>query len=543
MVYRFDIPKLTMPLNRMFNRLIEPEKNRQATDLRFKDLQFIVRTERAGQRDGSRNNSLYSRPSEQSLKNPPVNAEVSPMSIPPIDGHEYPINPFEKSRLFRLASMMQTAGANKPGAANARPGAEGSKNQPTFSSRSASMAQTLNSEAAFPSRAWTKGPTPSALQTATSSREWITQSRAAQNAAFPSRQWNVTAETEAQQSTFPSRYAEGSHFEISTRQILNLIQKYRLENMTFDQLNSIPLSQLGPNEREFVNFLRRNRDIFDRISELDHQPGISGQDVKIAAQLSGDGLVLSNEDLNYLRQAAPLPATPQPAFVRDAQTRTPRLQTQDLLNILDRLNPNDPNGIAFEDLQALSARNTGLQGRELEALRFLQTTTVSKVLEKVVQPYDGQITPDALRVLTSLLWNPSIYGAAPIVFHPAAGHGHEIDEEIHEVDEVDEVDDDKHDQRTARRKLTFRLQASRVLDIIHNLSDTGSVTLDQLQHYEPRNPAEEKVANLLRQANVFHALAGMDRHPDRLTEKDVLLALSQGRLVLSDPYMVLLILP
>ncbi|WP_373531681.1 hypothetical protein [Vampirovibrio sp.] len=331
---------------------------------------------------------------------------------------------------------------------------------------------------------------------------------------------------------------------ISTRAILNLIQRFRLRSMTFDQLKSLPLSQLSQEEKTFVLFMRRNPQVFERISSGDGEPAsLSQKDVKLAAQLAGDSLRLSNEDLRYLRQT-PLPApSASSPFALSAPTRFGQLQTQDLLNALKQLVGPEGNGISFEALMRLSAVNSGLRGRELEALRFLQTNTVSKVLQKIGASNEGIITPEALRVLTSLLWNPSIYGSAPIVFFKS-GPSHPDGESIHGVDTVDEVDDHKNEQiRPTRRKPSLRVEAHRMLEILYNISDAGEATLEQLRQYEPRNAEEEKTLHLLRQHNVFEALACLDDNPDSLSDEDIKIALAEHALVLSDPFMVLVILP
>lgn len=190
----------------------------------------------------------------------------------------------------------------------------------------------------------------------------------------------------------------------------------------------------------------------------------------------------------------------------------------------------------------MSALDSGLRGRNLEALRFLQTSTVSKMLAKIAQPYDNMITPEALRVLTSLLWNPSIYGSAPIVFFKS-GPSHP-DELIHDIDIVGEVDDHKHEQiRPTKRKPSLRLSAHTMLDILYNISDDAQASLEQIREYRPRNFEEEKTLNLLRQHNVFEALACLDDEPRSLSKEDIKIALAEHALVLSDPYMVLVILP
>jgi hypothetical protein len=330
------------------------------------------------------------------------------------------------------------------------------------------------------------------------------------------------------------------HFAISTQQIISLITRFRMRSFTFDQLENLPFSQLNPVEKDFVNYLRRNPGIFHQIAKLDHDPdSISVEDIKIAARLAGDALVLSDEDLQYLKKA-PL-QQPVPVTEENQPQRSGKLQTQDLIDTVQKLNPN---GLSFEELMNLDAVQAGLRGRDLQSLRFLQSPTVSKVLEKVVTPYDGVLTPEALRVLTSLLWNPAIYGAAPVVFFRMApmSHEHEVDP-IVDLHSVDAVDNYKKKIRSPRQKPMLKLEAHHIMNICHKLSPDGRVSLKQLRKYQPHSIEEEKALNLLRQTHIFQALANLDHDPDYLSDDDIQLALAEGSIVLSDPYMVLVILP
>jgi hypothetical protein len=340
-------------------------------------------------------------------------------------------------------------------------------------------------------------------------------------------------------------------FSITTQQIISLIMRFRLRSMTYAQLKNLPLSQLSQPEKDFVAYLRANPNMFERIARLDNQPGISVEDVKMASTLAGDSLVLSDEDLQYLqnlpvtRPAASTNQVQPDAFLANAQG----LKTQDLINTLYRLNPQ---GLTFDQLMALRAEELNLEERERQSLRFLQSPTISKVLDRLVTPYDNMISPEVLRVLTSLIWNPAIYGSTPIVFFQTAPLAHEAD--IDPVAEINPITGsgkgvNRINQRARtlskveRPKQVVHLQAQAIMDICHRLSPEGHVTLNQLRHYVPQTEAEEKALNLLRQAHIFKALAGMDEEPDYLDDTDIQLALAEGALVLSDPFIVVVILP
>lgn len=333
------------------------------------------------------------------------------------------------------------------------------------------------------------------------------------------------------------------HFEISTRQIISLIVRFRLRSLTYDQLKNLPYSQLNKEEKEFVDYLRRNPRVFNRIASLDNDPGsISVDDIKIAARLAGDALVLSDEDVQYLKES-PIKKARLQQDEQQLETRrtSQKLQTQDLINTIKKLNPL---GLTYEELLAINASETALRGKSLKSLEFLQSPAVSKVLEKVVEPYDGMLTPEALRVLTSLLWNPAIYGASPIVFYRTAPLESEHEKPVLPMGQVGAVDGFKRKNiHNDQFRPSLRLEAHHILNICHKLSDDGHVSLKQIQQYIPENKDEEKALNLLRQTKIFQALAGLDHDPDSLSDDDIKLALAEGTIMLSDPYMVLVILP
>jgi hypothetical protein len=345
------------------------------------------------------------------------------------------------------------------------------------------------------------------------------------------------------------------HFELSTSQLIRFVRRYSVNTLTFDKLMNIPLSQLSPDEKTFVLFLRRNRQIFDRISRLDQDPTtLSVEDVKRASQLAGDFLTLTDEDLYYLRDtSSPVSqANPQQAAnAKPIETPPPpqrpaQPQTKELEALVQKLNVQQNNNLSYTTFMSLRATDARLNKRDTELLDFLKSPTVSKVLERVVEPNNNQITPDIIRILASLLWNPLIYGAAPIVFHKTPeAHHHDADvEQVEEVEEVEAVEDENpYPPETKLQKPHFRLYAHDISAICHKLSADGHVSLAQLRAYQPQTPEEIKALNLLRQSTIFETLANLDHHPESLSDDDIRLAISEGTMVLSDPAMILVILP
>lgn len=380
----------------------------------------------------------------------------------------------------------------------------------------------------------------------------IERSRLFQAAAIAQKVKGTTAastEVTNVQKDMVKRYGE---FEISTSQMTRLIKRYSLSALTFEALNAIPLSQLSFEEKQFVQYLRRNKNIFERISRLDNDPSsLSVQDIKIAAQLAGDALVLSQHDLEYLREL-PLSQQSEQASSSATQktnatqpTRQPeKPQPQELEALIRKLNEQE-RSFSYEQLMALNAEQANLNRRERELLNFLKSPTVSKVMEYVAESNQNQVNIDTIRILISLLWNPSIYGTMPIVFYKAPPP-HHYDEDVEPVESIDEVEPAENEDEGESPKVQkphLRLVAHDITAICHKLSPNGHVTLKQIREYQPENFEEAKALNLLRRNSVFHALANLDHQPDTLSDEDITLAMAEGALVLSDPAMILVILP
>lgn len=334
----------------------------------------------------------------------------------------------------------------------------------------------------------------------------------------------------------------GGLLPLSVSQINNLFLRFKLQTLTFQDLQAFPMSQLSPREKEFVRFLQLNPGIFKALAKLDHQPDtLSMQDIKIAAQLAGDALMLSAEDLAYLRQSTAVPAvktsTPQTA------PALPVFKPEDLNALLRQL---DLQGKPLAALAQLELSRLKLPSAEMQMLRFLQSAPAQKLLYNITLPYGGLLLPDVMRILASLIWNPAILGAAPIVFLKSPGDGD--DEEVEEVLPMASVDGVRpKGQRRVKGGVSKRqvpLRAAGILRILRQLNpEDGHVTLAQLRGYEPRDAEEARLLNTLKQAKVFELLASQDEEAQTLSPDDVKLALSEDALVVYDPYLVLVVLP
>lgn len=324
-------------------------------------------------------------------------------------------------------------------------------------------------------------------------------------------------------------------FQVGVGKLIRLLQHFSTMGLTYEQLHSFSTVHLGQAEKEFIQFLQRNPEVFHRLAGLDRQPGVlSADDLKLAAGLAGDALMLSPEDLKYLQEA-------RPANARKSPGETRKFPASDLITLLSRLSPDQP--IHLDALQHLSL--TGLSPDEEEMLRFLRSTPAKKLLQKLASPHDGLLLPEVIRVLTSLIWNPSIYGAMPLVFMQSPMFDDEDTLPLEKPGPPNPVSlSGKRRKRYQPPHLKAEVHASKLMEILHKIDPhAGTVTLDQLQAYQPADPEEARTLGLLRQGRVFQALAQVDGQPDSLSETDIRLTMTQEMVVLYDPYLMLVMLP
>lgn len=349
-------------------------------------------------------------------------------------------------------------------------------------------------------------------------------------------------------------------FELGTSQIIRLIKRYSLNAITFDKLNAIPLSGLSFEEKDFVLFLRRNEHIFRLISRLDNDPdSLSVQDIKLAAQLAGDTLTLSTADLKYLKDTSAQTRTGDQTalsgmdgdnpLIRSADDHPTTRELETLLQKLTNIQAGGATGqsaaISYATLMAIRPEQAQLTSQERKGLEFLKSPAVSGMLEHLTEDGNGLVTPDIIRILASLLWNPLVYGTTPIVFHKTPvtrvqAHVEAV-EPAHGVDAITNEDLNPHTPKAQTPH--FRLMAHDITTICHRINPNGAVTLAQLRAYTPATPEEAKALNLLRQNRIFDRLANLDHHSETLSDEDIRLAVSKDALVLSDPSIVLVILP
>ena len=324
--------------------------------------------------------------------------------------------------------------------------------------------------------------------------------------------------------------------------IHRLLNRFNARLWTLDNLQHFPLSKLDPEERKFVWFLQRNPHLFIRLAGLDRHPEtLSPEDIKIAARLTGDALVLSSKDLAYLET---LPAT-RPDQASHAALSPP--SADGMIALLQKLSPQET--LRFEDLDRMRPRfpfSPPLSPEERDLWRLLQSRSVRRILYNLSQTTQGQLTPEVIRILVSLLWNPSVMGAAPIVFFKSPAPEEHALAPVAAATGLDaESDMDSHRRASSmlvRAKAT--LHADALKQLLHRVSPfTDHATLAQLRQYRPQTPDEAHILNLIGQSGIYHLLSAQDGDASDLGMADIELALLEKTLVLSDPYLTLVMLP
>lgn len=331
------------------------------------------------------------------------------------------------------------------------------------------------------------------------------------------------------------------HFNISSNQIIRLIRRYQLQSLTFDQIINIPRSQLAPEERVFIDFLRRNKQAFAWISRLDGQAGLSEKDIRLAARIAGDDKRLSLENFKYLASARK--AGPTIAQHPIAENAFSRLTTQDLIETAQKGKFINQPWQTVLDKNLLNAQ--ALNAQQQLAIKFFQSPSIAHLLPQITQPFAGKLTPDALRVLTSLIFNPLVYGYAPIAYYASSPLTYATVHAIQKAESADRVDPNKEHTEMALDpddafNEDFTLHAKQILIICHQLSPQGRVTLQQLRQYHPQSAEHQQIVNLLRQSPIFEALAGLDHDSATLSDDDILKALHQGSVVIDDRHKLLI---
>jgi hypothetical protein len=366
-----------------------------------------------------------------------------------------------------------------------------------------------------------------------------------------------TLATRGSLPTYDHQTRAGS-FDLSGSHIRKMMHRYRMDSFKFEQLQSLPMSELSSEEKAFVLYLQRNPYYFNKfantISKLDTN---SAENARILAELSRRSVNLTHSDLAYIRAVLLEEETKENKVKVNSLSTKTSPNIQEMAALMHRMSeqmhplltgqlPVKQPPITYDQLMTLDIGSFGLTPIEQERLDFLRSSSVASMLKQIALDADSHrfITVDVLRILSSLISNPLIYGNVPITFFRTPAESHlSPEEETQPLDVVAVVKKtDIHSPASSVRNRCW-LMASDIQAICYRLSEDGTVSLEQLRSYEALNAREARAVNLLRQHGIFHRLADLDHHNETLCDGDIRLAVAEKTLVLSDDSMVLVILP
>ncbi len=350
--------------------------------------------------------------------------------------------------------------------------------------------------------------------------------------------------------------------QAATAQVTGLIRRFSMVQMPYEALLTMPLSQLTPAQKTFVLYLQKNPQAFDRISRIEEAPQVlTPEDIQQINQLDAtrqaqQTATQTTQQTNALNQpaanyylAAPLPI---PTTTVAPTTQNQQATPQQLQALINNLSAASGQPLTFDQLMAIRSPQADLSTEDTATLAFLQSPTVARMLQSIALPNQNVVDLQMMQILASILWNPSLR-STPILFYKTPveiaeeEETEEDDEEITPVDNIDRIEavegDEDYPEAPKVQRPYLRLAAHDIAAILHNISPNGTATLAQIRQYQPHTPEESRVLNLLRQSAVFQLLAGLDDHPQTLSDDDIQLAMHEGSLFLSDPSMTLVVIP
>jgi hypothetical protein len=365
-----------------------------------------------------------------------------------------------------------------------------------------------------------------------------------------------TAAASSSNPSVPTRAVATGRLVFSTARIIALLYKINRNGVTYDELKSFPAWRLTEAERKIWRFLVQDKTLFQKFARLDQRPDtLSAQDIRLAGQLAGNALELSDEDLVYLRTApelpAPLAASTRPLAPANVQYS---LTPDALWRLLAKLPlPGQPpltiSGLSRYQLPEDSVLNV----QERQQLAWLQSPTVQRLLQRVGPP-NGVLTLEALRVVVSLMWHPGIMAQVPLIFVKPPVSAAEPSP-VAEVEGLTAIADEHFYRRPRQPRLLARrlgngqadrqlqFSAAAMMRLLYHLDPDGVATLGEIQRYRPESPEEAAVLFGLQQHPIFQALARLDGEPESLSLTDIKIAMNGPTLVLKDAHVSLVILP
>lgn len=356
---------------------------------------------------------------------------------------------------------------------------------------------------------------------------------------------------------------EGNQWTIrQALEVLRQIMPY--SQLSFENMYNMSWAWLPYEERHIISFLIRNPDVFQRVvalsSQHPEQPAWFATTPLVALREFGkmgniqthDGKLVTHIDVE-------LGAFTEFQERKEIESLLRKLQEQWPLSAPVNTQPimgeSEPFVFPFAALAWLGKNplvidQLGLTPIEQKQLHALLQPTVLRFIEGLVQGYQLLLSPDFIRVLVSLLFNPQLHRPGGILPLSVFEHGIELEKEpeVLSIDPVDETENDflsegvLHKPRKLWKPLQkIRLSVHEIRDLCRHLKGHGGVLLSELQAYCPCDSHEASVLQCLRQNNIFHALADLNGINETLEPSDLASAVEKGTITLIEENIQLVI--
>lgn len=338
--------------------------------------------------------------------------------------------------------------------------------------------------------------------------------------------------------------------------IRNIFIRFQKREMSWDDLQSLSISNLSPDEKNFILYLRRNPTAFGLIAKQDgNAQSLSLKDIETAINLLKNTAVIDLNELEKADQKRSEKHISQP----DSSLFNPEQAQEQIEQILEKIqqqqkptatNPAQPgiNNTQWVTLNQLKSFKPDSNWSDLdkERLDFLNSPTVQNLLKAISRSFNSQLSPEVIRILTSLIWNPTIYSAnsnVPLMIFESRNP-----EEVEAINPLSMAFPTYFQQAYQLDKdpepyQSITLSAKAIRELCKHLKLTGGISLKELRNYQPINDEEKKLLRYLNQQPIFQALAHLDGKDNTLDPKDIQIALDDKVLVLSDEHIRLVFTP
>lgn len=355
--------------------------------------------------------------------------------------------------------------------------------------------------------------------------------------------------------------AENNPVQFYLSDIINLLHKIAPSGVTYEELKCLSHAGLTPQESKILSYIQHSPYAFQRLTGLSGEKDtLSSENLKAINKPEGYFAILTNGEIRYIRGKQPanlpeqLPDHPQdtakPNILPKQNPEALPDTQQGIEHLTGLFNKINPNGLTFEALQQYplpqNDKANPFTPEELRLLHLLQSPEIRQPITQVLQRNDGQLTPEVIRLLSSLIWNPAaFYSHVPVVFYTPPPSTVDLPsvEPIHSVSALHPTADvyTRVTVRPPEATQEIELSAVKLHTILHKINPNGRVTLKQLQKYVPSTPEERKTLNALKNQNVFKVLANLDGRQDTLDDDDIEIMASKKVIYLSDAHLMLVI--